>query len=351
MPFDVGALPIVGNLAVFVAAAAVVWAAGTKLSDYADVLAERTGLGRAFVGLVLLGATTSLPEIATTATAALAGSPALVMNNLFGSVVTNTAVLAMADFALARYPLSFVTPKPVLLLQGTSVIVLVALGMAGMAAAGTLAVWGVGAVSVLLFVGYLLSLYVFRRYEGSGRWTPVDPPPPAPEDGDRQERPYRDVSTGQLALRFAAAAAVILVAGWAMTIVGDALARQTGLGGGFVGFALLATATSLPELSTTIRAVRLGAYSMAFTNIFGSSAFVLALVLLADVLYREGPILAAVDRSAMFAAAAGIVVTAVYVMGLIERRDRQVLRLGLDSAAVLVLYVVTLGMTFTLRGG
>ena len=99
----------------------------------------------------------------------------------------------------------------------------------------------------------------------------------------------------------------MLVAGTVLVATGEAIATQTSLGSSFVGATLIASTTSLPELSTTIGAVRLRAYSMAFANIFGSNAIMVALLFLTDVVHRDGPILELVDRSAAFAATVGIV--------------------------------------------
>jgi cation:H+ antiporter len=111
----------------------------------------------------------------------------------------------------------------------------------------------------------------------------------------------------------------------------------------------VAISTSLPEVSTTIAAVRFGSYSLAVSNIFGSNAIDITLLFLADMLYRQGPILEAVDRSSMFAAAVGVVVTVVYLIGLIERADRTIWRLGIDSAAVLSMYLGSLVVLYLLR--
>jgi cation:H+ antiporter len=147
------------------------------------------------------------------------------------------------------------------------------------------------------------------------------------------------------------ASLAILASGSVLATTGQALAHQTNLGSSFVGATLLASTTSLPELSTTLGAVRLGAYSMAFANIFGSNAIMVALLFLNDLAFRQGPILETVDRSASFAATMGIVVTVVYLAGLIIRRHRVVLRMGIDSLAVLLLYALTLLGLFALRAG
>jgi cation:H+ antiporter len=161
--------------------------------------------------------------------------------------------------------------------------------------------------------------------------------------------PYTTKSTTQLFGLFAAGGTVIFMAGVTVAQVSDALAQQTGLGASFVGATLVAISTSLPELSTTIAAARLGAYSMAISNIFGSNALMVSLLFVSDVFYREGPILESVDASAIFAAASGVVVTSVYLIGLIERRNKTVGRLGLDSLTVLFVYAGTVLVLYTLR--
>ena len=127
-----------------------------------------------------------------------------------------------------------------------------------------------------------------------------------------------------------------------MALVAAALAEQTGLGDSFVGATLLASSTSLPELSTTLAAVRIGSYAMAVANIFGSNLIMVALILPADLCFTGGAILEHADRAGILSLSVGIVVTAVYLMGLIERRNRTVLRMGVDSLVVLVLYVASL---------
>ena len=88
---------------------------------------------------------------------------------------------------------------------------------------------------------------------------------------------------------------------------------------------------------------------MAVANIFGTNAFLVALLFLSDLFYRQGPVVQAVDRSSVFAAAAGIVATSVYLVGLIERRNRRFLGMGIDSSIVLVCYATTLLVLYLLR--
>ena len=106
---------------------------------------------------------------------------------------------------------------------------------------------------------------------------------------------------------------------------------------------------NLPEVSTPFAAVRIGAYRMAVANILGTNALAIALFLLADLFYDDGLILLALDRSAIFLAALGIVVTCLYLWGLLERRNHTILGMGIDSAAVLVLYTGAMVALYLVR--
>lgn len=352
MPFiQFSAYPIWLNLGIFAVLAVIIWSAGARLSGYADLIADRTGIGKAFIGLVLLAGATSLPEIGTTVSASWVGNAPLAVNNLLGGIAMQTAVLAIADFFVARGALTFVNPRPTVIMAGASLILLLGLTLAAIASNSPVSLFGVGLWTVLLFGTYLASLYVLKDSEGRGSWRPVEVPQALKEAAasPSQSSPNVARSTTQLFVLFAAGGTVIFVAGVTVAQVSDALAQQTGLGASFVGATLVAISTSLPELSTTIAAARLGAYSMAISNIFGSNALMVGLLFVSDVFYREGPILEAVDPSAIFAAASGVVVTSVYLIGLIERRNKTVGRLGWDSLTVLFVYAATVLVLYTLR--
>ena len=96
-------------------------------------------------------------------------------------------------------------------------------------------------------------------------------------------------------------------------------------------------------------AVRLRSYTMAFSNIFGSNLIMIALLLPADIFYRPGPILSQVDASASLALIIGLIVTVIYIIGLVVRSRRQLFGLGLDSAAVLGIYALALVAFYQLR--
>lgn len=331
------------NAALFMLAAAAIWWAGSRLERTADVIARRTGLGRAFTGMLLLAAATSLPELATTVTAvALLQNPTLAVHNLLGGVAMQTGILALADAVKPRRgALTFFSPRYVLLIEGVGLILLLQIVIAGFMARGVPAVGPVSAWTLVLATAYLALMFLVFRGGGHARWTPsrLDDLPEevtasnAPSDApDERGRPAPW-------LRFGALSLVVLAGGWLATQTADALATQTGLGAAFVGATALAAATSLPEVSTTLHAVKHDRYVVAFSNVYGSNAFDLALLVLAELLYTNGTVFAHAARSVVFVATIGAVMKCFYLWGLLERQDRTVARLGWDSALAVVAYV------------
>lgn len=342
------------NALLFAVAAGGVWFSGAQLSVYVDLIADRTGLGRAFAGALLLGGATSLPELATTLTASIRGAAELAGNNLFGGVVMQIAVLAVVDaVALRHKALTFFSPTAVILLQGLLLILIQALAIAAVASGEFAVLGGVGLWPMLLMATYILGLWLVFRYEREPRWQPAgqiaEPPESARDLKDAHHSQFQHVSTASISVRFTFAAVGVLASGFVVARVGEALAEQTGLGQSFVGATLVALATSLPEVSTTWSAVRFGAYSMAAANILGTNSLEIALFLPADIGYREGAIIDALSPASLFLAAMGIMATCIYLWGILERRDRTVFGMGQDSAAVLVLYVVGMGLFYFLR--
>lgn len=83
--------------ALFSVSAAVIVVAGTKLSQYGDQIADLTGLGRLWIGVLLMAAATSLPEVFTTMSAALLDAPDLAAGDLFGAGMSNMLTLGLID--------------------------------------------------------------------------------------------------------------------------------------------------------------------------------------------------------------------------------------------------------------
>jgi len=343
-------ISLLHNILLFAAAAIGVWIAGAKLSAYADEISDRKRIGKAIMGLVFLAAATELPEMVTTFTAALEGNAALVLNNMFGGITLQTAILVVADVVAVGSALTFYPRKSTSALEAALLALLLTFLLAITLVGEVEFIWHVGIGSTAVAFAYLLSIYLLRRFDRTDGWVPVEIPEESKKQIDHIKiSSLENLSYAQLVFRFGAASFVILICGVLLVGAAETIATQSGLGSSFIGVTLLAGATSLPELSTTISAVRLGAYTMAISNIFGSNLIMLMLLLPADLLYFKGAILRSVDRTAEFALIAGILVTIVYLIGLLVRSKRRVLGMGIDSLVVLCLYGATLIIFYQLR--
>ena len=344
-------LPLWISIAVFGASAVVVWLAGWRVSQYADVIRERTGASEALVGLVLLGGITSLPEFATSITGAISGNPDLVVNNILGGVAMQVVILAIADAAVGRDALSSVVASPAVLLQGVLDIVLLAIVAAG-TIAGDVILGGVGLWSWGILLAYLLSVWFVASMKGRKPWVAQNEQKlrtPPGSSAKREEDESARVSLRSTVWSIVGVAAVILAAGYFLTKSGEGLAERTGLGSSFFGAVFLAISTSLPEVSTVLSAARLRRYEMAMSDIFGTNLFDVMLIFVIDAIFSGEPVLTIVGPFATLGAVLGIVVTAMFLVGLIERRNRVFLRMGPDSIAVALAYAGGLVVLHALR--
>lgn len=150
-------------------------------------------------------------------------------------------------------------------------------------------------------------------------------------------------------MKIAIGAAAIMIAGFFLSQTGDAIARQTGLGQSFMGAVFLSLSTSLPDISAIVAALRLRQYEMAISDVFGTNLFNLALIFLVDAISQGELVFNAISGFSLFAALLGIVLTTIYLIGLIERRNRTIARMGFDSLATLCTYFAGLFILYQLR--
>jgi cation:H+ antiporter len=347
--FDFTQLNLLINLGIFAVAAAAVWIAGTRMSNYGDAIIRTSGLGEALTGLIVIALVTSLPEIGVTVTAAFRGNANLAVNNLFGSVAMQLAALAVIDFVIGRRALTTMVPDPNLLLLGALNVLLLAFAAAGMVV-GDIAFIGIGLWAWGCLFAYVFALWLLSNSTGRRPWI-------ARENADESnDEPRGEAKSAEskdglkpIILPAIAAAATILVAGYVLSGTGEAIAEQTGLGSSFVGFVLVAISTSLPEFSSALQAARLGRFSMAISGILGTNMLNVALLFVVDLVSSGPPAMNVIGPFAQFGAILGVVITALFLIGVAERRDRTFFRLGVDSAAVLIAYLGGLIVLYSLR--
>jgi cation:H+ antiporter len=337
LPFFSG-FSIWASIAVFGVSAIIVWTAGTRLVRFVDRLSRKTGMGQGFAGMLLLGGIVSLTEISTVTTAAFTGSPLLALNNLLGSESINLFLLAAVDPLSGREALTSFIAKPVMLLQGTLGIILLTVVAAALVT-GDYLIFGVGLWSTALFLLCLGALWMSSKYEKRKVWKPGKAKPTEEGEDEAVGDEHSSESLRFLILKLMFVATIIFAAGFMLSLTGDALAEQSGLGQSFVGFLLVGMSTSLPELSTVTAAIRLKRHEMAVGDILGSNVFNLLLIFLTDVVYVGDAVLNHAGRFEIVASLLAITMTGILLLGILERRDRTIFKMGYDSAALIGVFL------------
>ena len=341
-------LPPFALLTIFVVSAVVIWGAGIKLSDYTDVLAERLHLGEALGGVVLLAIATNLPEIAITISAASTGQVEIAVGNLLGGIALQTVVLVALDaFGVRSHkPLTYVAASLTLVLEAALVIAILTVVVAGTQLPAHLILLRLTPGPVLIVILWVVGLKLISGPGSRLPWTDSGEAPGSqdkPRGHSRTTKEHaatsRHVSTARAAGVFGIAALLTLIAGVTIERSGESFFGNLGLSGVLFGATVLAAATSLPELSTGLTAARAGDYKLAMGDIFGGNAFLPVLFVLVTLITGKA-VLPHAQASDIYLTALGGLLTVVYLAGLVFRPQRRILAMGVDSLAVLGLYVV-----------
>ncbi|GAB4305160.1 MAG: sodium:calcium antiporter [Candidatus Bipolaricaulota bacterium] len=320
--------------ALFLVSAAVVVRSGLALSQAGDLLAETTGLGRLWVGTILLAVATSLPELVTNLAAVRLDAPALAGGNVLGANMLNVVVLASLLSLFPTVAVARATRDQRLLvvtalaLTGV-VVVLVALDRPvnlGPVSLGTLLILG----------GYLLGMVAVYRARGVEvgelAGTAVDGPPG---------------SAKRAWAGFGLAAAGVLVAAPVLAASADRLADILGISGSFMGVLAVAIVTTMPETSVTWGALRLGSEEMALGNVYGSCAFNVLVLALADLIY-PWPLFALLDRSHLVAGLGALLMMGLGPLVLVLRTRDRLAASRLLALVILGAWIGTMLVVFSL---
>ncbi len=314
----------------FLSCAALIVFSGSRLSYYGDRIAELTGWGRAWLGLILMAAVTSLPELLTGISAVtVVKAPDLAAGDVFGSCVFNLLLLSLLDVRLKR-PLSSLVRSGHVVAALFGIILLTAAG-AALVAGHWLPVIGWFSILTPVIIGiYLLAIHGIFRYE---QQQPAEP----------GAVPKRDRSALRSAFSaYGLHALVVIGAALFLPHFGEQLAQASGMGSSFFGTTFLAAATSLPELVVSFAAIRLGSYDMAVGNLFGSNIFNILILAVDDLFYVEGSLFAAIEPQHLMSVFATVAMTAVAGLGMMIKPQRKVWWVFSVDTLVIVLFYIAL---------
>jgi cation:H+ antiporter len=350
--FEQMPLPILS--AIFAAAGIVVWIAGVYVSKTTDVLSSRFKLGEALGGAILLAIVTNLPEIAITASGAMRDQLGIATGNILGGIAIQTVVLVVLDaFAMKkRAPLIGHAAGLDLVVEAVFVIVMLTLVVMGHQLPDALVWHGLTPDGLVIAGAWIVGLYLIGKARGDLPWQSSGDAPggqPHRTQAQKKERAKGEKATVAWAtIVFLIAATATLLAGVVLQQASETMAKQMGLSGVVFGATILAAITALPEISTGFAAVKLGDYKLAVSDIFGGNAFLPVIFLVATLISGKA-VLPRATKADMYLSALGMLLTAVYIYGLVFRPRRQIARMGVDSFVVLVLYVIGIAGLFAIE--
>lgn len=322
----------------FIFSGAVIVIAAMQLAKFGDAIAIRTGLGRLFIGALLLSGATSLPEILTSINSFQQGVHNLAAGNLMGSNSFNIALLAVADLiSRDRRVLRLIAMRHAL--TGSLTMVMITLVLFFMVADIDVMVGPLGVDSLIIIVVYIAALLLLQK---------STPPTEiaGPEDVVDNSVPSLRLSI----LGFVAATAVIALVSPLLVSSSSGIAEITGLGTSFIGLTLVAVVTSLPELVTTVQLVRVGAEDMAVGNLFGSNMFNMFAIGLLDIFFEPGRFIGAIDPTFLVIGLLGLLITGIALVGNVAKIERRIFGLlEIDATLIILLYIAGMYL-FYLRG-
>lgn len=338
-------LPLFLLLLIFAGAGAGVWFAGIQLSSATDVLAKKYGLGEALGGLILLALATNLPEIAITATGALKGDVSLAVGNILGGIALQTVVLVLLDaFGMGKkVGLTYSASSLDLVIEGVTVIAVLTATVMSTQLPSSLIFLRVTPGGVTIVALWLAGLWLVNKARTGLPWQDKGDAPGGQDSPGGAEKkkntPKPKLKPGKALWIFAIGAIVTLVCGVLLETSGEAIASHLGMSGVLFGATILAAATSLPEVSTGLASIKLGDHKLAISDIFGGNAFLPTLFLLATLLSGKS-VLPHAHKTDIYLTGLGMLLTSIYIIGLLFRPKKQIARMGIDSLAVLIVYAV-----------
>ncbi|MBW4934169.1 sodium:calcium antiporter [Marinobacter sp. F4206] len=331
------------SVGVFSVCALVIAIAGTRITRVVDQLADRTGLGEATAGAVLLGAATSLSGAVLSVTAAYRGHPELAVSNALGGIAVQTFFLAIADIVYRRANLEHAAASAPNMMQNGLLIALLALILLA-PSLPDVTVWSIHPVTPILLGFYF---YGTRLIQSAGDKPMWHPSVTGDTKQDEPESKNQLASMSRLWTEFAVFMATLGVAGLVMEPAATAISSEAGLSQTIVGVLLTAISTSIPELVTSVAAVRRGALTLAVAGIIGGNAFDTLFMAASDIAYRDGSIYHTMTADSERWVALTLLMAAILIMGLIRRERYGLGRIGAESVAIMVLYGLGVVLMFT----
>lgn len=293
-------------------------------------------------GGILLGAATSLSGIVTSLTAASAGMASLAVSNAVGGIAAQTAFLVIADLIYKRVNLEHAAADANNMLMAAMLVLMMSLPLAARFAPDY-AFLGIHPVSILLFAVYIFGTRAAVELRHRPMWKPRRTEETREDEPDEAEAQVHSLPV-MIAI-FAGLSLVLALCGYAIAESGAVISSNLGISQTVVGALMTAVATSLPELVTTLAAVRRGALQLAVGGIIGGNTFDVLFLSFSDIAYRDGSIYHAMTQADALMLVGAAVITTILLMGLILRERRGI---GFEGLGILAAYAGLMAIQLSL---
>ena len=313
---------------IFLVSAGVVVYCGTKLAVYGDALAELTGLGRLFVGSILVALATSLPELSTNISAVSLNppNPAIAIGNVFGANMNNLFTFGAVAlvFGGSRFLSNVSVEQKYLVFIA---ILMTVVGLLFISVPLNASAFNIGLPAGIILIMYVLGMWFIYKKK--------------PDDENSGSDEIQTTLTLTKAwLLFGVVSAGVVVGGIFLAISTDQIADITGISSGVLGIIAVSIVTTMPEASATIAAARMKAYDLGVAGLFGSWVFNVTIIGYADIFYRDGIITSQGEPAHQIA---GLVAVGLMLIGLAvilgkNKLPKPVLTAGVE--AIVVVYLV-----------
>jgi cation:H+ antiporter len=328
----------------FIICVIIVVAASSVLSRYADIIAEKTGLGRAWVGAILLAGVTSLPELVSGITAvAVLHAPNLAIGGIVGSNLFNLTLIAVMDVAYQPGSILSRAQDGHILSGGLGILLMGLIVIAPLlgSAVNGYGLLGVSVISLGIFVLYFVGARLLSTFQSKLAVEVLEQ--------EAEALHYDRISRRRAFLVFGGAALVVVVTGVWLSALADQIAAETGLGRSFIGALLLGVSTSLPEITASLTAVRIGAIDLAIGNVLGSNLFNVMLLAVYDVFDGGTNLWASMSSANALGLVIAIMMTAVVIISLMYRASPKTpFRVSWDGVALVAMYLGALAALYAL---
>lgn len=326
----------------FIVCTSVIVYAGIRLSKYGDIIAEKTGLGRTWIGVVLMASVTSLPELVTgISSVTYANVPDIAVGDVLGSCVFNMVIISFLDAMHRPTPISSRAHHGHVLSAGFGILLLSIAAISLFFGNRIVSLGWIGPYTLFFVTIYFIAMrlvYFYEKRQISAFVKEIT-----------IELKYEKVPVRSAVVNYIINALFVITAAIFLPKIGEGIAEATGLGQTFVGNIFIAVSTSLPEVVVSIAAVKIGAIDLAIGNLFGSNIFNIFILALDDIFFVKGHLLSFASQNHVISALSAIAMTTIAIIGLTYRTEKKPLLLAWDSIGILLMYVINLMLLYMMR--